>query len=402
MNSRLMVLCLAAMLTLFGALRLSRQSTAAPLRGSSLFLPYQGRFVDDPSYRELAGALPRMLERAQRKAAGVFGVSADRTRIRLRLVDDSLKVSWTEQFVARTLVGSYGPAAIELRLEPLLARRIDVEATLTHEAAHAVLAGALGPGYVGIPEWLREGLAVDVAGETELSLSRAISLTRARPVELIADGLSRTTHTAADYGESGLAIQTLRQLAGEDVVPRLVACLAGDGEWPPCLRRLTGLEPAQFESRAMIDALDTIGDLAADRVARYESARDRLDAGDPAGALAELENLLDSGMGPFDREARLDSARALELMNRSPEALEQTEELLYLGEYPPQMGIEALALEARVSRRAGLDARVEEVCRKLRLYYARDGGGSRDECAHVRRSRISVEGPRGASRAGGS
>ena len=146
------------------------------------------------------------------------------------------------------------------------------------------------------------------------------------------------------------AIETLRSLAGEDALPRLVSCLASEGTWRDCLRDLTGLQPKQFESRALIDALAVIGTLAGDRVSRYESARALLRDGDPAGALAEFESLLESEKGPFDREARLGSARALVLLDRPEEALDQTEALLQMGDYGPDLGMQTLTLEADLGR----------------------------------------------------
>ncbi len=333
----------AALLTVAGAPMLSRLSPASPMQATGPLLPYHGRFSELPAYLALADELPQLLVSATGTAATALGLAADPSRFRLRLIDDASGVTSKGDFVARTLVGSHGPTVIELRLEPLLARRIDLEQTLTHEATHAVLASALGSGYANIPEWLREGIAVDAAGETELNLSRAISRTRLRPVEGIADGLSRTAHLTSDYGESGLAIETLRSLAGDDAVPRLVACLTDEGSWPSCLRDLTGLQPKRFEARAMIDALDAIGDLAADRVSRYEAAQ----------TLEDLEAFLASGAGPFDREAILDSARALALLERYDEALARVDALLDLGDYGPELGAEALAFKAEASRRDG-------------------------------------------------
>ncbi len=386
----------ATLLTAAGAPMLSRLSSASPMQATGPMLPYHGRFSEEPATLALADALPQLIERATRTAAIALGVSADPSRFRLRLVDDASGVASMGQFVARTLVGTHGPIVIELRLEPLLARRIDLERTLTHEATHAVLASALGSGYASIPEWLREGIAVDVAGETELNLSRAISRTRLRPVEGIADGLSRTAHFTSDYGESGVAIATLRSLAGDDAVPRLVACLTDAGTWPSCLRDLTGLQPKQFEARAMIDALAAIGDLAADRVSRYEAARARLQSGNPARALEDLEAFLASGEGPFDREASLDSARALALLERHDEALDQVDALLGLGDYGPELGAEALAFKAEANRRAGHHALAERVCRELLLFYGRDGSANRAACPNLEPYPITAD--RGADR----
>ena len=389
----LAILCLAGLMTFVGVPRLVGSAAAPPDYQRGPILLYQGRFVEESAYRELADRLPRVLDQAMQRAATAVGWSAGPPPCRLRLVDDASGFAWTEQFVARTVTGTRGPAVIALRLEPLLAGRVELEATLTHEATHAVLARAIGPAYARIPEWLREGIAVDAAGETEINLSRAISLTRLRPVEMIADGLSRTRHATSDYGESGLAIETLRTLAGEDAVPRLVSCLASEGEWAPCLQELTGLRFKQFEARAMIDALEAVGEMAGDRVVRWESARARLRTGDPAAALAALESLLGPGRGPFDREARLESARALALLDRPHEALGQTEMLLRMSDYGPELGVEALVLEAELSRRAGLPARADEVCRKLQLYYAREEGDRGAECADSGLFRISDRRP---------
>ena len=206
----------------------------------------------------------------------------------------------------------------------------------------------------------------------------------------IADGLSRVSHTTADYGEAGLAIETLLSLVGEDAVPRLVSCLVERGTWPPCLEQLTGLQPRRFEAQALLEALQAVRDLSGDRITRYEAARARLSEGDPAGALEQLDPLVESGNGPFDREARLEIARALVLLGRPEQALDQIEALLLQGDYGPELGVEALAFEAAASRRAGLHDRADRVCGDLLRFYSREGGPGRDECE---RSRSSLDRP---------
>jgi len=119
-----------------------------------------------------------------------------------------------------------------------------------HEAVHCLLHQAL-PGVAGVPAWFHEGLAQDLSGEWRFRDT----------VSLILDGhvpdLARLeTGFPADSGRADqayrtglLAVQSLRDWHGRDVVPRLIDAARRQGDFRAAMREVTGAEPSAFRER---------------------------------------------------------------------------------------------------------------------------------------------------------
>ncbi|MFQ5702145.1 MAG: hypothetical protein ACE5HU_09895 [Acidobacteriota bacterium] len=343
--------------------------TIGPRRSESL-LPYRGRFTGDPRFTDLLLHIRRDLREAERKATAALGLSRRPARPRIRLVDDDSPFTRNGRFVGRTLQGSEGtPPVIELRLEPILSRRVDFTSLLIHEMTHAVMSAGMGPTYARLPVWLREGIAVRVAGESDSRLDRAISVTRLRPVTMLAARLRTTRHSTIDYGIDGYAVRQLEKLIGENGLPRLVRCLITEGTWPGCLESLTGLTPDQFEAQALSSVRSVILARCGDRTARFDRASSLQDHDWHAAALAAWEELIAEGPGPYDREAVYRSCRSLAALGRFDEAHRRLGALRAQGNLGASLSRDVLALQARVCRLAGRTREAVRVCTELARYY---------------------------------
>jgi len=218
----------------------------------------QPQLVAIPSRFERHGEYDRVHQEVQSrivpavsKVSECLGVPFTPLDIRLHLLArKEMKGSGEEEW-ARTMHGSGSEAAIiELRVEPLLSGAADPAALLEHEMTHAALHRHLGVDYRNLPEWLREGLAVYVAGETREKIRQALAWSEVESMELLANGLDDNDHRWTDYGEDGAAIEFLVKQVGPDAVPRLVELLRSGIGWEQAVQGLTRLPVEEFKQQA--------------------------------------------------------------------------------------------------------------------------------------------------------
>jgi len=178
-----------------------------------------------------------------------------------------------------------------------------LESVLAHEATHAVLASAIGSrqAYEAVPRWAREGLALLVGQDGEVSLreAAAYAVYRGEPAASFIRGLSSPDAT---YAECFAAACELRDRLGAEGMKAFSRDLAGGSGIERLLERHLGLKLERFALAARERARKRVSELipgpaeeafrsaleARSRGAMLE-AREALEAllvRDPRGALA--------------------------------------------------------------------------------------------------------------------
>ncbi len=145
----------------------------APAQDVGILGAYQGKYKDDARLAKQAGNLEALRAAALTCVAEKMGLTpADPQRIRIELRDalssDPEKLAPFTGPPFQTRWADAGQVQIVLHTEFLVNGRFDVDTELRHEMVHAVMRTAVTPeAYGTVPVWVREGLAVWTAGQTE-------------------------------------------------------------------------------------------------------------------------------------------------------------------------------------------------------------------------------------------
>lgn len=128
---------------------------------------------------------------------------------------------------------------IDIFAEYFLSGDSDLEVVLRHELVHAVMRARMGGAkYQALPHWVREGLAVHIAGEGRHHLRR--TLLAREDVDALMTGLMGRQRSLVMYPYAWLAVEYLRLEGGPDAVCVFARGLM-DGRHPRALtRELTG------------------------------------------------------------------------------------------------------------------------------------------------------------------
>lgn len=317
-----------------------------------------------------------------------------RLRVRLGLEPGSVPVEWVLDATLsgqRLLEGSSGAdtgtryfeagrtdfrgegVRVLIPVRRYLTRLEELRVVVAHEAAHGVLASALGTEerYRNVPRWFREGLALWFSGEGEVRVAERLASV------LVAGGGSCSFLRGLAPGrgstpeEGYLALCWIESRVGDDGLARICRGVARGSPVEEQIREVLGDGGASFRARALAHARRTIRERCPPEMERrfLDSLR-RYREGETESVLPVWKELLEERPdGPLrdtleyllgkeilaGAESPKDVEKArwhLERVRRSPGDLWRPEALLLLGE----------ALE-RQGRRTAAQSLWEEVVR---------------------------------------
>jgi tetratricopeptide (TPR) repeat protein len=246
--------------------------------------------------------------------------------------------------------------------------------TLWHEIAHAFHLGVTGH---RIPRWFAEGLAVREerraregwGADPDPGFLAALAAGRLAPVSRLSDGIVRPSYPEQvmhSYYQASLVVEMIEAEHGFEAIPAMLRAYARGAGSEAVFREVLGTEPEAFDARfdawlrrRFAGALD--GMRGADGVvARIERARSKLEAGDVAAAIAELEGAAAAfpdfaGPGsPWALLARIHAERGD--LERAAEALARWTSI---DENAYDARLELAALRERLGDRRGAAAALE-------------------------------------------
>ena len=232
---------------------------------------YEGKYSPEavrPLLRRLAEASPGAFE----KACRALGLSCEPSKRPLVRIRDAapFRPGRTVAPAARTFAEE-GPGGLRLVIlfhaEYLMNGSGDLEKRLLHEMVHASMRLALGDGRYGrLPVWLREGMALHVAGQGADRVRYEFSITL--DAEALLDGLSGP-HEPRDYGEDYLAVDFLVRRGGRESLLRLTNLLLSGMAPLEAVDRIAGLEGGDFETAFRASILPALKESAATELGRF-------------------------------------------------------------------------------------------------------------------------------------
>ncbi len=162
---------------------------------------------------------------------------------------------------------------VEFYLEYIENRQMRLADEVLHEMTHAVMREQMDrDSYVAIPEWVREGLAVHAAAQTEHLARYVLARQRGEDPLAFLDGLEDKEEAYDNYPEYGLAIGYLAGRS-EGALPAFYDALVRRKlPWKEAIEESTGQTWEEFQAGALAEARETLAPLAAQGYAEFREA----------------------------------------------------------------------------------------------------------------------------------
>lgn len=236
-----------------------------PLRAGAdgIVLGYAGKYVDDVRLARAQKALPGYVRDSFNTLRQTLGVDlAGKAPVLFEFKDKGFDRD-TERAVTTTIAIDYKPVTLmTFYTEYVVVSDSDFRSRVTHELKHAAFRGVMGQSYLNLPKWVREGLAVYGARQTDDRVCAVLGgrVFSGKDPRGVLDGIDDADHTSDDYVEDALAFAWLekrktgavaafckRLLAGE-AFDKLFAELAGMA-FEPALEAAAKAIAADIEAR---------------------------------------------------------------------------------------------------------------------------------------------------------
>ena len=232
---------------------------------------YSGKYSGSARFHRIFGRLPDHRRDALKFVEAGIGLRPDRAeRIHVELFDarpaDTEVIEPFREAPFRTVAFSGGDGelrvVIQLATEFIMNESFDLRTEVIHEMVHAVMCERMGQKtYATVPKWLREGLALWVAGQGERRIDRIVRQRMfAADSSWMMPGLGRCGHDASRYAEDYLAVAMLADEVGDHAVVDLVARLVSGESAFDALAAVTGIDWLTYRMRARRHAFDAVED----------------------------------------------------------------------------------------------------------------------------------------------
>ncbi len=216
-------------------------AAAAPLRPVHTHEDrYTGRHREDPRFEQTFGRLEGSVRRSLRHIEDRLGLaptSAAGIHVYVRDADTS-RYGHDRARCRTKAAGGEELQHVELYAEYFVSGDADLDTVVTHELVHAVMRQRMRKQrYERLPPWLREGLAVHVAGEGERHLRR--TLLACEKTDALMTGLVTDTRSVQMYAYAWLAVEYLVEKGGPTALRRLARGLVAGRRAQSLIARIT-------------------------------------------------------------------------------------------------------------------------------------------------------------------
>lgn len=296
---------------------------------------YEGKYVKHPPFKKFAERLPGLIEKGLEKVEQRLGLTPrGKGRIRVEVRDaqageEEVIRKFTEPPFQTRWEGE--DVVVTLFAEFVVNGRFDAETEVVHELTHAVMRTLMTrDAYKGVPDWVREGLAVWTAEQVEAKAASFIDDQRAKAsVEERLPGLESGKESLERYAEYGLAFEMIEKRHGGDAI-KTFACMIAEGvPVRKVVEEITKLTWADFLSQARQYARERLEQLAPPTMGAYYEMLEADRARDYRKVLEHSEVILKGGKRTALAAATLYwRGKALRLSGRAADAEKALRDLL--------------------------------------------------------------------------
>jgi TolA-binding protein len=254
---------------------------------------YDGKYAKTAEVTKALARIPALRKDALANVAEKLGLAPkDADAIVIEFQDarpaDAEKLARFDAPLFQTVEDARGPVRIRVYAEGVAAGSADFDATVRHEMVHAVMRElvATKETYSAIPKWLREGLALHAAGQTDERVSAILhSGDAARTLEVVFPGLEEGEHDLDRYAEDALAVAFLAERRGDKAVKELAARLVAAEAPHAAVEAASGTPWETFRKEARAYSLDVARRAMRPEWDAYLALREKDRAKDYAGVI---------------------------------------------------------------------------------------------------------------------
>jgi tetratricopeptide (TPR) repeat protein len=295
---------------------------------------YSGRYARLDAFREYVRELPGLRRSAIERFNDTLGCGykdSERITVSFRDASDPDADIW-KRFTGGFLETSWdgtGPQRhpdIVIHAEFVVNGLTDRNRQFTHEMTHAICREIMGERYSALPKWLREGIALYNAEQGEDRITYFLTFLKyAREPGKLLNGLLGE-HSMEDYPEDYLAVRFLVETRGRNVIMGMIDTIVSGKTAEDAVKAATGLEFGDFEKAARAwaaDRLKAMRDPATNDYLAIMEQNSRVESVESARTLGEscAKFLEKHGDSYLAANVRYYAAKAMQLMNRFPEAI---------------------------------------------------------------------------------
>lgn len=207
---------------------------------------YAGKYVNDVRFARALKALPGYVDEAWKVLRETLGVDlAGKSTVVFEFKDKGYTRE-SERALTETIAIDYKPVTrMTFYTEHIVVSLDDFKSRVTHELKHAAFRGVMGQAYLDLPKWIREGLAVYGAKQTDDRIRAVLGneVFGNHDPRRVLDGVDDANHDMTDYIEDAMAFAWLegrRKGAVHEFCRRL---LAGE-PYQKLFAELSGMEYA--------------------------------------------------------------------------------------------------------------------------------------------------------------
>lgn len=256
---------------------LDRINPELKLDANGIVQGYDGKFVEDVRFQKALKDLPAFVKEAWLVLKETLGVELKGAQVVFEFRDKGLRRD-NNRAITETICVDYKPyTRMVFYTEHIVVSEPDFRSRVIHELKHAAFRDVMGQGYLNLPSWVREGLAVYGARQFDDRLPAIIggaTFSGKEPRSLL-DGIDDPDHDTNDYLEDAAAflwLESKKQGAVHEFCKRL---LKGE-DHEKLFSELAG-EPLR---KALDDAAAFARELVDVRMGKAEAEFLKLRAGD--------------------------------------------------------------------------------------------------------------------------
>lgn len=172
---------------------------------------YDGKYVEDARFQAALKRLPDEVKEAWQILKRTLGVDLKQARVVFQFEDKGFTRN-TNRATTETICVNYEPFTRMLFFtEHIVLSAEDHRSRVVHELKHAAFRDIMGQGYLDLPRWVREGLAVYGAEQFEDRLAAIIGgeVFSGKDPRRVLDGIDDADHDTSDYLEDAAAFMWL-------------------------------------------------------------------------------------------------------------------------------------------------------------------------------------------------
>ncbi|MBZ0137142.1 MAG: hypothetical protein K8I27_12305 [Planctomycetes bacterium] len=168
---------------------------------------YDGKYVEDARFVNAMKRLPAEVKDAWKILKRTLGVDLKDARVVFQFEDKGFRRD-TNRATTETISVKYEPfTRMIFYTEHIVLSAEDHRSRIVHELKHAAFRDVMGQGYLDLPRWVREGLAVYGAEQFEDRLAAIIGgeVFSGKDPRRVLDGIDDADHDTSDYLEDAAA-----------------------------------------------------------------------------------------------------------------------------------------------------------------------------------------------------